>query len=71
MYVNFVKLQNRKLKIKDESKEYEVGLLEENDVFRIKAGRRLLLDSIVLSGIFETIKSTVDGNDETMTLGKG
>ena len=71
MYVNFVKLQNRKLKIKDESKEYEVGLLEENDVFRIKAGRRLLLDSIVLSGVFETIKSTVDGNDETMTLGKG
>lgn len=65
--VDFAKLKNWKMAIA-EFKEYQVGLLEENDLFKIKSGRRLLLDSIVKLGKIETIKSTIDGNDEVTEL---
>lgn len=65
-----MKLKNRKLKIQ-EKVSYDVSLLETDDIFEIKEGKRLLLDAIVLSGEYEAIESAVDGNDETKKLGKG
>lgn len=54
MEVNWVKLKNRKLKIQ-EKVSYDVSLLETDDIFEIKEGKRLLLDAIVLSGEYEAI----------------
>lgn len=69
MNVTHISLKNRKL-IVTQKKEYDVTLLEKDDIFEITQGR-LLVDAIVLSGEFEAVKSAVDGNDETSTLKKG
>lgn len=64
-----VKLKNRKLVVQNK-KQYDVSLLEKNDIFEIKSGR-LLVDAIVISGQYEAVKSAVDGNDQNLTLTKG
>ena len=45
-------------------------LLEKDDIYILEEGR-VLVDSLVISGSFEAVKSAVDGNDETMKLEKG
>lgn len=61
MKVLFVRLKNRKLMVESKT-AYDVTVLERDDIYELAAGR-VLLDSIVLSGEFEAVKSAVDGND--------
>ena len=48
MKITYIKLKNRKLVVHSK-KEYDITLLEKNDIFEIKSGR-LLVDAIVISG---------------------
>lgn len=69
MKITYIKLRNKKLLVLNK-KQYDITLLQKDDIFQIKQGR-LLVDAIVLSGEFEAVKSAVDGNDETTVLRKG
>lgn len=50
--------------------QYDVSLLEKNDVYKIKHGR-VLLDSIIVSGEVQAIQSANTGCDDVITLRKG
>lgn len=69
MQVQYIRLKNRKLKIEG-TRKCDITLLEKDDIYTVSQGR-VLVDSFVLSGNFEAVKSAVDGNDEVFTFGKG
>lgn len=48
MNITYIKLRNKKLLVLNK-KQYDITLLEKDDIFEIKQGR-LLVDAIVLSG---------------------
>jgi hypothetical protein len=59
MRVNYVEIKNRQLKI-DQEKQYDVSLIEKNDVLRIMPGI-CLVDSILISGSVKAMQSARTG----------
>lgn len=62
MRVHYVDIKNRLLKI-DQEKEYDVSLIEKNDVLRIMPGI-CLVDSILISGSVKAMQSARTGCED-------
>lgn len=69
MKVNYVEIKNRQLVILNE-KDYDVSLIEKNDILRANPGRSLV-DSIVISGSMKAKQSARTGCEDIIELGKG
>ena len=69
MMVNYVEIKNRQLVILNE-KDYDVSLIEKNDILRANPGRSLV-DSIVISGSMKAKQSARTGCEDIIELGKG
>lgn len=61
MKVNYVEIKNRNLVLLKE-KDYDVSLIEKNDVLRVKPGR-MLVDGILISGEVMAVQSARTGCD--------
>jgi len=68
MTVEYVQLKNRQLMKKD-VKNYDVSIVEKDDIINLKPGR-LLVDVIVISGEIKAIQSAVNGSEDVITYGK-
>ena len=69
MSATLVKVANRKLKLAAE-KDYNVCLIEQDDIIRIKPGR-LLLDVLVIKGTAVATQSARSGSEDRLTVFKG
>ena len=69
MEVDYVDVRNRQLKILQE-KVYDVNLIEQNDIIRVKNGK-LLVDVMVISGRAKVTQSVRTGSEEEVVVEKG